>query len=178
VKSRLEGFYGKTPDLLERALKLYGFSGEPNEVSAYPPYGAVNIQLGTDLSQRCSATIMAGWHSNVAPTYEYEFDAGNAAHPPLHSSELDFVFGYLRDQESDPNLVKLSEQMQKYWTNFAKTGDPNGPGLPNWPKQNKQNRAYIQLSNEGVAEKSALRDATCAIYGERLDRDLDAREER
>ncbi len=32
---------------------------------------------------------------------------------------------------------KLSDQMMGYWTNFAKTGDPNGPGLPTWPSYSK-----------------------------------------
>ena len=174
-QKRIETFYSKYPDLKDRALKAFGFSGGENENSTYPPYGPVELQYGTDLSMRCEAVAMAGWHSAVAPTYQYEFDAGNAAHPPLHSAELDFVFGYLRDQGSDENLRKLSEDMQKYWTNFAKTGDPNGPGLPKWPKYDVKSRSYVEFNNDGVTEKAALRSVPCAIYGEKLTRDLDAR---
>jgi para-nitrobenzyl esterase len=175
VKARLEKYYAANPDLLERARKLYGVSAEGSEVSKYPPYGDAAIQLGTDISQRCGAVVMSGWHSATAPTYEYEFDAGNAAHQPYHSAELDFVFGYLRDQAAEPNLAKLSDQMQQYWTNFAKTSDPNGPGLPKWPKHDSQKRAYLEFANEGIAEKSALRNVPCGIYAERLNRDLDSR---
>lgn len=69
-----------------------------------------------------------------SPTYAYWFHrppAGSA-----HGSEVAFVFGN-RDarraawSEADK---ALSRQLQGYWVNFAKTGNPNGAGLPQWPK--------------------------------------------
>jgi para-nitrobenzyl esterase len=53
-----------------------------------------------------------------------------------HASELYFVFQNERDPRFDwtsPDRA-LAEQMAQYWTNFAKRGDPNGPGLPPWPR--------------------------------------------
>ena len=176
-KRRIETSYGKYPDLLERALKAYGFGGPENQVSNYPPYGSADAQFGTDTSFRCEAVALAGWHSAVAPTYQYEFTGGTASHPPQHSAELCFVFGILADQESDENARKLSAAMQKYWTNFAKTGEPNGAGLPKWPRHDVKTRQYMELSNEGPIPKAALRSVPCGIYVEKLTRDLDARKQ-
>lgn len=147
-------------------------------MSTYPPYGAPDIQLGTDLAQRCSTIAIAGWHSAVAPSYEYEFTAGTPSHPPGHSAEIPYVFNQLGEQNSEENLRKLSDQMEQYWTNFAKTGDPNGPGLPFWPKYDTKDRQYVELGNEGVLKKANLRGATCDVYREELTRNLQARMKR
>ncbi|MGC2194163.1 MAG: carboxylesterase/lipase family protein [Terriglobales bacterium] len=79
--------------------------------------------------------------SGKQPVYRYRFDlslpAGNQPEGlgAYHSAEIEYVFGQLgsKDLPWRAEDRALSEQMQKYWINFAGKGDPNGSGLPKWP---------------------------------------------
>jgi para-nitrobenzyl esterase len=174
LKKVLESFYGKYPDLLSRTLTLYGVTPGSTPVKSDPLNGPVEVQLGTDLTMRCPAIQIARWHSAVAPAYHYEFSRGSEAHPPIHTAELQYVYGHLNSWESTPQDAQFATQVQEYWTNFAKTGDPNGPGLPKWPKYDGTSRESMDLSNDGPVVKAKLRGDECAAFADMIDRELGA----
>jgi para-nitrobenzyl esterase len=44
-----------------------------------------------------------------------------------------------------PEDRKVSELMGSYWSNFARTGDPNGDGLPRWPSYSQDGYQVLHL---------------------------------
>jgi para-nitrobenzyl esterase len=87
--------------------------------------------------------------------------AGQPAFPAAHASELPYVFNNLGKaplfpDPSDPALAaasapdrKVADQMSSYWVNFARSGNPNGSGLPTWQehKVGESDRAMILDAN-------------------------------
>jgi para-nitrobenzyl esterase len=76
-----------------------------------------------------------------------------------HGSEVPFVFNTLHARwgapaEATPEEKELARIMNTYWTNFAKTGDPNGKGVPNWPLYDtkKEEMLDIELDGKTVAK--------------------------
>jgi para-nitrobenzyl esterase len=107
-------------------------------------------------------------HSSTAkqPIYRYEFDnalpqpAGQESRGAYHSAEIEFVFGDLASKKLPwrPEDWKVSDLMMNYWSNFAKTGNPNGPGLPKWPVyQAKSHYQVMHLSADPKAESDKHR---------------------
>jgi para-nitrobenzyl esterase len=60
---------------------------------------------------------------------------------------VSYVFQYLNpNQEPAKSNEAISEAMAAYWTNFAKFGTPNGPGLPQWPVFSDGNPVLMYFS--------------------------------
>jgi para-nitrobenzyl esterase len=108
-----------------------------------------------------------------SPVYRYRFDEAlppevgetpSADNQPLapHSGEIEFVFQALASKNLAwrPQDQKVSDLMSSYWTNFAKTGDPNGEGLPHWPKYAPEKYEVMHFS----ADPGALPDDHRARY--------------
>jgi para-nitrobenzyl esterase len=164
ARKAIEQYYGERA---ARALPLYGLAG--GEAPSYPPYGDAGAQFRTDTFFRCPAVLTAGWHSAHNPTWEYEFTVGAEPEGARHSGELRYVFGRRGVQDTADPDAKVTEQIQTYWTNFAKSGNPNGPRLPHWPRYDSAKRKYQELNLDGAITKSDLRGAACALFRERLE---------
>lgn len=73
-----------------------------------------------------------------------------------HASEIPYVFRHLEQNPAakvTDEQKMLSEIMAKYWTNFAKKGDPNGEGLPEWPvfKDGEETVLYLKDHPHAIA---------------------------
>jgi para-nitrobenzyl esterase len=154
------------------ALKVYGLA-DGGTGTVDPVYGTAADQIAADVTFRCPATAEGRWHTAAHhATYEYEFDHAVPGQPAaIHSSDLGFVFGFypktgnLAGRYADTDF-KVSDTVETYFTNFAKTGNPNGEGLPKWPEFGAT-AAYVKFTQDGTVEEAQdLRGATCKVYRE------------
>jgi para-nitrobenzyl esterase len=145
-------------DKADRVLARY-------PISDYGSPRAALDALITDTIFLCPARSMTRL---IAPrqqkTYVYQFTQNIAILKDLgafHGLELPFVFNntFIIPGATQKDL-KLSKRMLSYWTNFAKTGDPNAKGLPKWPVYTVDGDTNITL-NSKIRTNKALRKDFC-----------------
>ncbi len=92
-----------------------------------------------------------------APIYVYSFNRKLPPSSPandfgaFHTGEVPYAYNNLHTVNNRPFTkadFELADQMSSYWSNFAKTGNPNGAALLNWPVYTKESKQIIQLDTK------------------------------
>jgi para-nitrobenzyl esterase len=154
------------------ASEHYGVRA-PQFLAAFPGTTDAEAVRSADALTTAGFIALGAWkwadeqaRTGQAPVYRYRFDRPappEENHPQgkyaFHSDELEYVFGTLDVRKGavwHPEDRVLSEEIITYWTNFARTGDPNGQGLPRWPRFD-QNRETLHLDSPVTTQPDGSR---------------------
>src|SRR5690606_19979994 len=119
------------------------------------------------------------WFTQTSPAPE-----GSDPYLPVHAAEVKYVFDNLGEQPlfpdaSDPALAAASEADQRvadmvasYWVNFARSGNPNGPDLPEWPAHTGMDSVKAVILDADPASKSLPTLEQMQAHEERLQQQL------
>jgi para-nitrobenzyl esterase len=133
----------------------------------------IYFAVTTDRMMRMNAVTQAERKAaeQAAPAYMYIFDwrspvLGGKLRSP-HGIELAFVFDNT-DKTTGMNgtgsdLAPLAEKVSAAWAAFARTGNPNAPGLPHWPAYDAATRATMIFGDECKVVNDPGKDERLAI---------------
>ena len=160
----------KDPPTAENLIKdiKKRFGKEAGEAMKFYPHATdAEVRQSTETLASDFFTVFVTWkwlemanQTGDSPVYRYLFtrtppeppDTNDDGVPLIklgarHSAEIPYVFGVITWKKApwEPVDFKISDAMMTYWSNFAKTGNPNGDGLPHWPQYTPQDRQEMVL---------------------------------
>jgi para-nitrobenzyl esterase len=139
---------------------------------SYPLARFAATDVGTDFMFTCPARRIArAALQGGAPSVHRYYDPHTYKNSPLsalrafHASEVPFVFrtfdafGYIPTTGD----LNVSTSIESYWTQFARTGDPNGGGAPEWPSENLEDDVILVL-DDAISPKNGIESARCDFW--------------
>jgi len=150
-KDELLNLFG---DLKDQAKAVYDPDGNAD-------FGRMLAMVNTDRVWAEPARFTArAFAVKGAPAYVYLFSYVSPSMQQMmrygagHASEIQYVFDNLHGRNGVAVLPKDQEVagvMNRYWVNFAKTGNPNGEGLPAWPVYDPKTDKLLEMTADGGA---------------------------
>lgn len=131
--------------------------------AAYDPQGntdftSLRAMVASDKMMMEPARFVARSLSRSGqPTWEYRFSYVAASMRSTwkgapHATEIPYVFDTVRTKygkELTDQDEKAAQTIHEYWLQFAKTGNPNGPGLPEWPQYSASEDKLLDFTLDG-----------------------------
>jgi para-nitrobenzyl esterase len=190
----LSGHYWKVPIMIGTNSADIGFPHWQTLAQIWTAFGpkAKEAEAAFDPSGNATA-MMVGWKiaadmmmteparfvaatvaADDVPAYEYRFsyvaESLRKKWPgAFHASEIPYVFDTVTAKygsELAPSDEAIAKQANAYWLNFAKTGDPNGSGLPHWSAYHAATDRLLNFTDQGpVGEADPWRNQLDLVEG-------------
>src|SRR5262245_51804810 len=173
---------GAAPDA-EPVLRSLG-AYKDKALALYDGYGThdpklVAMEITSDMGMNNGTRYVARLIARAGkPVYSFHFgyvtQSARSTNPGArHAAELVYVFdtlGSRTTRSQTPTAVaesdrKMARQMNTYWANFAKTGDPNGAGLPRWPAMTLEKDETLEFTmNDGPVARENFKAAKMTFW--------------
>ncbi|KAI8058315.1 Carboxylesterase [Syncephalis plumigaleata] len=173
----VKGYIARTARLFGKFSKeysrLYPVMKTQDEIEEQTSHG------GTDIVWRCPINrVMASVTNRGTRAYVYEFKQksrnpwfGMCYNRTCHMADLLQTWKKDSNMFLDESRQRIATHIQDYWTNFAKTGDPNNSGasakkqdkLPRWPEFNGKDRLHLSIDDE-VTVTTNQRENYCQFW--------------
>jgi len=179
-----KGHQAKVPVMIGANTADIGFGFAPTKDAAFAAFGPkaaearaaydpddtasvqdVNARIAMDrMMVEPSRFVAATLARQGIASYEYRFgyvatsmkDQWKTGAP--HATEIPYVMNTVKAKYGDQLTAadsRVADTTNSYWANFAKAGDPNGPGLPAWPKYDAATDKIMLFTPEGTATAAA-----------------------